>query len=196
MADEPDDIEDDEDGEEGEDGAKKKPNMMKLGLFIGLPVLILILGGVAAFMMLSGGDEDEIAMICDDHGEHCEPAPTEGHVAEAPPARSHYYDLYDAEGNVVSSILVNIRASDGRPLKLRLRVSFESTNPDLRPVLEEHLSPVLDQFITFLSELREDDLYGSAGTHRVRLELLRRVNLVIAPDRVDQVLIQEFMIAD
>jgi flagellar FliL protein len=63
-------------------------------------------------------------------------------------------------------------------------------------VLEEHLDPIMDQFIVFLRELREDDLYGSAGMHRVRLELLRRVNLAIEPAQVDAVWIQDFMIVD
>ena len=46
----------------------------------------------------------------------------------------------------------------------------------------------------FLRELRADDLSGSAGAYRLRLELLRRVNLAIAPRRVDAVLIEEMLI--
>jgi len=191
MADDPDDIDDIDDEDETEGEEKPKMSLMKKGLFFGLPVLILILGGVAAFLLLSGGGEEEVELVCDEHGEHC--VAPEVHVEEVPEEVYYYYLQEEGEDD---GIMVNIRSSDGRPLLLRLRVAFESTDPELGPVLHEHLEPVMDQFITFLSELREDDLYGSAGTHRVRLELLRRVNLVIEPARVDQVRIQEFMIAN
>jgi flagellar FliL protein len=42
--------------------------------------------------------------------------------------------------------------------------------------------------------LRTDDLSGSAGAYRLRLELLRRVNLAIAPAHVNAVLIEEMLV--
>lgn len=190
MADDLDDIEDDED-EDGEE--KPKKSIVKLAMLIGIPVVVLILGAAAFFMFFSGGDDEEVALVCDEHGEHCE-AVAGNTQAEAPPEHVYYYSL-QPEG-VDSSIIVNIRSADGRPLNLKLSLAFESTDPQLGSILQEHLQPVMDQFIPFLSELREDDLYGSAGPHRVRLELLRRVNLVIEPHRVDQVRITELIIAD
>jgi flagellar FliL protein len=186
MSDDVDDVEneDDADGE-----AKPKMGMVKLGLFIGLPVVILLLGGVAAFMMFSGGGEDEHAVALDEHGE-----PIENHeAAAAQPEEVFYYALHDDEGEPVT-LLVNIRGTDGRPMVLQLELRFQSSDPDLGHVLEEQLPPIMDHYLAFLSELREDDLYGSAGMHRVRLELLRRINLAIEPSHVDQVLIQRFLI--
>jgi flagellar basal body-associated protein FliL len=51
-------------GEEAEDGAEggeeeKKGGLKKLILFIGLPAIIVILGGVAGALMFLGGGEDE-----------------------------------------------------------------------------------------------------------------------------------------
>ena len=51
-----------------------------------------------------------------------------------------------------------------------------------------------DMFQTFLRELRPEDLAGSEGTYQLRTELLRRVNLVIAPSKVNAVLIEEMLI--
>ena len=49
-------------------------------------------------------------------------------------------------------------------------------------------------FQTFLRELRPEDLAGSAGSYELRMELLRRTNLVIAPAKVNAVLIEEMLI--
>ncbi|WP_300543124.1 flagellar basal body-associated FliL family protein [Maricaulis sp.] len=188
MSDENDDIEDETEGEE-----KPKKSPIKLALFIGLPVLILLLAGVGGFLLFSGGGDDEAghadAAQAGD-GEHHEASAADTHGGEV-----FYYDLSEGEG-AVETITTNIRSSDGRPVILQLEVSFESSNPQLGAVLEANVDSIMDQFIMFLRELREDDLYGSAGMHRVRLELLRRVNLAIEPAQVDAVLIQQFMIVD
>ena len=60
--------------------------------------------------------------------------------------------------------------------------------------LTSQLPRVSDEFNGFLRELRTDDLAGSAGAYRLRLELLRRVNLAIAPAQVNAVLIEEMMV--
>jgi flagellar FliL protein len=49
-------------------------------------------------------------------------------------------------------------------------------------------------FQTFLRELRPEDLSGSQGSYQLRMEILRRVNMVIAPAKVNAVLIQEMLI--
>ena len=183
--------------EDGEGEAKSKPSIMKLGLFIGLPVLILLLGGVGAFMFLSGGGEEEVvAEHVDEHGEghDGEGDHGDGHGSgEAHHEELYYYEISQESGH---PIIVNIRGSDGRPLLMQLELSLEITDPHLVEVLDAQMPVVIDQMTTFLRELREDDLYGSAGNHRLKLELLRRVNLAIAPNEVNQVLILRFLISD
>ena len=49
-------------------------------------------------------------------------------------------------------------------------------------------------FQSFLRELRPDDLAGSEGSYQLRQEIQRRVNLVIAPAKVNAVLIQEMLV--
>jgi flagellar FliL protein len=46
----------------------------------------------------------------------------------------------------------------------------------------------------FLRELRPEDLAGSQGGYLLRQEILRRVNLVIAPSRANAVLIEEQLV--
>lgn len=193
MADE--DNDDIETEGEGEEKPKKSP--IKLALFIGLPVLILLLAGVGGFLLFAGGGEDDAQHAEASSGESGGDSHAEGDTLAAAEthAEPYYFDLREGDGEV-ETITTNIRSTDGRPVLVQLKLSFESTNPEMESILQAHVDPIMDQFIMFLRELREDDLYGSAGMHRVRLELLRRVNLAIEPARVDAVLIQEFLIVD
>jgi len=60
--------------------------------------------------------------------------------------------------------------------------------------LEAVAPRVVDQFQTFLREMRIQDLRGSAGIYRLRQELLYRVNLAAQPVKVKDVLFQEILI--
>ena len=53
---------------------------------------------------------------------------------------------------------------------------------------------VVDQFQSFLRELRVEDLNGSAGSYRLRLELLKRFNTVMAPAKIDAVMIEGILV--
>ena len=60
--------------------------------------------------------------------------------------------------------------------------------------LEPNMPRLQDMFQTFLRELRPEDLSGSQGSYQLRMEILRRVNLVIAPSKANAVLIEEMLI--
>lgn len=51
-----------------------------------------------------------------------------------------------------------------------------------------------DSFIEYLSQLHEDDVYGSAGLADLRSELLRRARLVSESDAPISVLLQDFVL--
>ena len=192
MADENDDI----DETEGDEAAPKKKLPIKMLLFIGLPVIILLLGGIGAFMMFAGGGEDEVQHAEAGHAETDDGHGTPARDSHAEASHETYFLPLFNEETGEDAITTNIRSTDGRSVIVRLRITLEVSQPGLRPVIDENIDAIMDQFISFLRELREDDLYGSAGMHRVKLELLRRVNLAIEPAHIDAVLIQEFMIVD
>jgi flagellar FliL protein len=60
--------------------------------------------------------------------------------------------------------------------------------------VEKVLPRVVDQFQTYLRELRVQDLRGSKGMYRLQMELLSRVNAAAAPTQVKDVLFQEILI--
>ena len=52
----------------------------------------------------------------------------------------------------------------------------------------------MDAFQTYLREMRPSDLEGSAGLYRLRDELTRRVNLAVAPTKINAVLFKEIVV--
>jgi flagellar protein FliL len=51
-----------------------------------------------------------------------------------------------------------------------------------------------DMFQTYLREMRPEELRGSAGTYRLREELLGRANVAVAPIRVNGVLFTQLLV--
>ena len=178
-------------GAEGEAPAKKKMSGKKLVLFFILPaVLVLGGGGAAAYLLLfSGGHAEQHA----DAGRGKEGGEHAGEATPGPNGTT----ITQGENVVfvtMPEMLVNIGGPDGRPSFLKLKLTIEAPNDATATTLTTQLPRVSDEFNGFLRELRTDDLAGSAGAYRLRLELLRRVNLAIAPAQVNAVLIEEMMV--
>lgn len=162
------------DGEDEQEGGKKRRLSPKfLLMFIAAPVLLLggIGGGGAWYMGWLGGSE----MAAD--------GTTQAAEAAKP---SYFYDLPE--------MLVNLSQRDKRAQYLKLQVALEMANEDIATALEPVLPRIMDTFQVYLRELRSSDLDGSAGVYRLKEELLRRVNLSIAPRKVDRVLFKEIII--
>lgn len=186
-------------GAEGVDGApaKKKMSGKKLVLFIVLPaVLVLGGGGAAANMLLfSGGGGEQHA----EAGGHEKGGHGGGHGEEPEEAVAGPNGTMISRGEDVifvqlPEMLVNITGPDGRPAYLKLKLTLEAPDDAAVTALTEHIPRVSDEFNGFLREMRTEDLAGSAGAYRLRLELLRRVNLVIAPLQINAVLIEEMLV--
>ena len=89
---------------------------------------------------------------------------------------------------------MNLESSDGQPRYLRLKVQLELDSESDVEAIEEVMPRVVDQFQTYLRELRVKDLRGSAGIYRLQVELLSRVNAAAYPTEVKDVLFQEILI--
>jgi len=117
------------------------------------------------------------------------PAPVKVAKIDAPPLTPPQVAFSD-----VPDILVNIQSSDGTPAYLKLSLSLEMDN-DLEKAGMTALMPrLVDQFQSYLRELRVDDLKGSEGVLRLKEELLRRVNAAAAPYRVRDVLLKQMIV--
>lgn len=90
--------------------------------------------------------------------------------------------------------VVNLNTRGSRPTYLKLRAELELTSAEDIPYVEHRLPRITDSFQVYLRELRLEDIQGSAGTYRIREELLRRVSAAVAPTRVNDVLFAEMFV--
>jgi flagellar FliL protein len=178
------------DGAEGEAApAKKKP-----------PLMILIAGGVGALVVLGGGGTAAMMML----GHHGPPDAAakkekskkkEGEKKDGKEGKS---PISEGPDGVVfyamPDLTANLQSTDGRPTFLKLKLTFELPDKDTADAIEPNAPRLNDMFQTFLRELRPEELNGSQGNYQLRAEIQRRVNLVIAPAKVNAVLIQEMLV--
>jgi len=185
-------------GEEGDAPAKKKLPM-KLLLIAGAGALVVLGGGGAAAFLLLKPKPDAAHAEKGKEGKEAKDKKKEekgkkekgkegegeSRIAEGPNGVL-FYTLPDT--------VVNMQTADGRPTYLKLKLTLELPDEEAAEALEPNLPRLQDMFQSFLRELRPEDLAGSQGTYQLRMEILRRVNLVIAPTKANAVLIEEMLI--
>jgi flagellar protein FliL len=194
------------DGEtvDGEGASAKKKLPL---LFIVIPAALVVLGGGggAAFLLMQpksaaaeegghgaekadkkgGGHGAEKKSGGHGGGAEGEANPALGVISEGPDGVTFY---------TMPDMVMNIQADSGRPTYLKLKLTLEMQDAELATHLQEEMPRMKDMFQSFLRELRPEDLAGSSGSFQLRAEILRRVNLIAAPGKVDAVLIEEMLV--
>jgi flagellar FliL protein len=170
---------------EGE--APPKRNRRRLLIFIAVPILVVILAVVGAYIagmldfIFKSSKPEAPPAVAQSQGEKSAPN-------GAPGQSTVFYDLPE--------ILVNLNSqAPGRKQNfLKIRVSLELQGPLDVPKVEAVIPRIIDNFQVYLRELRVDDLQGSAGMLRLREELLARVNAAVKPAKVNDVLFKEILV--
>lgn len=108
---------------------------------------------------------------------------TDGRSRQSPPA---YFELPE--------MTVNLSTTGEQPRYLRINVALELADAGIAQDIEPVLPRIMDMFQVYLRELRATDLEGSAGLHRLKEELVRRVNMAIHPAEIDGVVFQELIV--
>ena len=118
-------------------------------------------------------------------------APNNVQMSMAHPMVPEHYAFLD-----MPEVLVNLSGTgtNGRAQYLKAKIVLEVADQKLADEIKPVLPRVLDSFQTYLREMRSTDLEGSAGLYRVRDELTRRVNLAVAPSRINAVLFKEIVV--
>ena len=183
---------------EGEDvddvaAGKKKPPLMVI-IAAGVGALVVLGGGGTGAMLLLGGKGAQAQAQAEKKPKakpHKKEAGKDGKDVKSPitegPDGVVFYAMPD--------IGANIQSPDGHAGYLKLKLSFELPDEAAADAIEPNAPRLNDMFQGFLRELRPEDLSGSAGSYQLRMEILRRVNLVIAPAKINAVLIQEMLIS-
>jgi flagellar FliL protein len=181
---------------EGEDGAAKKKPPLKLLIIAGVAAVLVLGGGGGAAMMFmkpkpdeahaeKGKDKKEKKKKDEKGKEGKEGEGGGGQVREGPDGIVFY---------TMPDVVVNMQTAEGRSTFLKLKLTLELPDEHVVEELDPNMPRLQDMFQTFLRELRPEDLQGSQGSYQLRMEILRRVNLVIAPSKANAVLIEEMLI--
>ena len=151
---------------------KNQPKQTKLNFvnkYIILFVILILIGGLAYFFILDDY-EYEVNVSFTDNTED---------------THNHYIKL--------GEYIVNLKhQGNDHYVKMVLVLKIEDSQDKV--VIEERMLNIRDVIQTFLKDLRVVDFNGAAGSIRLKTELLKRINNVIKPQNVQEVLIQEFLI--
>ena len=151
------------------EAAPSKKGKLKL-IIAAVGFLVIIGGGVGAWLLMSKGHGDE--------KKHAEAA----HVK--PPS---YLEIPE--------IMVNLVSLPGERVQyLKVKVVLELKEEKQIEEIKPTMPRVTDIFQTYVRELRPSDLNGSAGIFRLKEELTKRVNAAVAPIQVSAVLFKEVVV--
>lgn len=160
-----------EDADDATDEAAAAPSTgksRKLMIMIAAGVLVIGGGGGAGYYLLAGKSKE----------------------AHAPTVQAKPAVFID-----VPEVMVNLSTAAGeRTQYLKVKIVLELPDATATPQIQTTMPRVMDAFQTYLRELRPSDLDGSAGLYRLKEELTRRVNVAIAPSRINAVLFKEIVV--
>lgn len=168
-------IEDENEDGEGQEAAPSRFSRKFLMIAGGGALALVLLLGVGIYFLFFAGSDDADR-----------PAVVGNVTLPLVPPQVVFYDMPD--------IVVNIQSADSTPVYLKLSLALELEAPQEKPGIQVLMPRIVDQFQSYLHELRVDDLHGSAGVLRVKEELLRRINAAAAPYPVRDVLLKEMIV--
>lgn len=106
--------------------------------------------------------------------------------APPPPPTPGFVDLPE--------IVSNLNAPGRRASFVRLRARLEIADAAQAGLVQAAMPRLQDLFATYLREVRPEELRGSAGSQRLREELIARAAIAVAPARVTDVLFVEILV--
>lgn len=94
----------------------------------------------------------------------------------------------------IPPMIVNLNSSTKQPRFLKISLKVELENAAEQGKLEAVLPRVVDQFQMYLRELRIEDLRGTSGIYRMKIELLSRIRAAAPNIKIRDVLFQEILV--
>ncbi|AIL64688.1 Flagellar FliL protein [Rickettsiales bacterium Ac37b] len=143
-------------------------NKKKITIFISIAVLII--SSIGGFFWYKSKENS------------VEPTP----VAQKEVNENIFYKLDD--------IIVNLNTSDAQSRFLKIGITLQLNNKETVVKLDNSLPIIKDLIQSYLRELRPQDLNGSAGLYRIKDELLLRLNEIMLPNKIVDVLFRDILV--
>lgn len=170
-------AEENEDGMLNEDEGSEKPAVAHKRKILLLLLPIFLVVGTVVGVYFSGVADSFLAVKKPDQGE------------EKPLSNpfSVFFDLPE--------LLVNLSGKAGqKPIYFKVKVTLEMNSAADAEQAERLLPRIIDSLQFYLREMRVEELQGSVGTYRLKEEIQGRLNKVLAPAKVNDVLFKEILI--
>ena len=90
--------------------------------------------------------------------------------------------------------MVNLAKGDTQSNFLKMTVTLQLSSMEVTEKVKIQVPVIKDAFQIYLRELRAEDLQGSAGLFRLREGLMLRLNKIMSPDKIDDVLFKEIIV--
>ncbi len=94
----------------------------------------------------------------------------------------------------IPEMVANLNNGSRKPSYVKLAARIEVPKPEDVDKVKAALPRLQDLMQTYLREMRPEELRGSAGTYRLREELLVRANAAVAPAKVSDVLFTQMLV--
>jgi flagellar protein FliL len=91
-------------------------------------------------------------------------------------------------------VIVNLNVAPHRTSYLKMQARLEVARQEDAERAKAAMPRLQDMFQTYMREMRPEELRGSAGTYRLREELIARANIAVAPAKVVDILFLQLLI--
>ncbi len=91
-------------------------------------------------------------------------------------------------------MIANLNAGGKKVSFVKVKARIEVADAEAAAAVQAAMPRVQDMFQTYLRETRPDELHGSAGSWRLREQLIARANIAVAPAKVSDVLFIELLV--
>lgn len=150
-----------------------KPKSKRLKVILIIIALIISVAGTGTFFYLKKKQQAEI----------------EAKLKEEQSAAKPEIIFHDLE-----EIIVNLNTEGKNVSFMKLKVTFEVDGKNNLDTVIKMSPRIRDVMQVYLRELRPSDLQGSVGLYRLRDEIMLRINKVIYPAQVKDILFKDIVV--
>jgi len=94
----------------------------------------------------------------------------------------------------VPEMIANLNSGSHKPRYVKLAARIEVPTAEDAEKVKAAMPRLQDMMQTYLREMRPEELRGSAGTYRLREELLVRANAAVAPAKISDILFTQMLV--
>ncbi|CAL7959149.1 flagellar FliL protein [Alphaproteobacteria bacterium] len=94
----------------------------------------------------------------------------------------------------LNELIVNLDTMDKGSSFLKIKISLQLRGVDNLRAIDRWTPKIIDVIQIYLRELRPIDLHGSFGLYKLRAELVTRINAIVYPAKIEDVLFRDVLI--